>query len=90
MLTKFFESVYFNIVLAVLAAFFAVAQEVMIGTAVPFLNIFILAACAGVGFSWAAQVIKFLVMKLPFNWGHVGYGAIAGIVVALITALIML
>ena len=44
MLSEFFRSVYFNAILAALAAFFAIFQEVMIGTVLQFINIFLLGA----------------------------------------------
>ena len=91
MLTKFFKSVYFNVTLAVLAAFFAVFQEVAIGTVVPFLNIFLLSAFAGVCFSWMGEAIKILFFEgFDYAWKTVIYGAVFGIIVALLSSIIML
>ena len=91
MLSKFFKSVYFNAVLAVLAAFFAILQEVLIGTALPFINFFLLGALVGVCFSWAAEALKMVFIEgSPYSWKKVLYGGIVGIVAALVFALIML
>lgn len=91
MLTKFFKSVYFNVTLAVLAAFFAVFQEVAIGTVMPFLNIFLLSALAGVGFSWMGEAIKILCFEgFRYSWKSVIYGAVFGIIVALLSSIILL
>jgi hypothetical protein len=91
MLTKFFKSVYFNVTLAVLAAFFAVFQEVAIGTVMPFLNIFLLSAFAGVSFSWMGEAIKILFFEgFGYSWKNVIYGGVFGILVALLSSIIML
>ena len=93
MISDFFKSVYFNAILATIAAFFTVFQEVLLGTAVPFLNIFAGAAAIAVCLSWGAEVIKVLCFdKSPYqySWKSVLYGGGVGIVAALIFALILL
>lgn len=91
MLSEFFKSVYFNAILAALAPFFAILQEVMIGTALPFINIFLLGAAVGVCFSWVAEVIKMLCFDdSPYSWKNVLYGGGVGITAALVFALLML
>jgi len=91
MLSEFFKSVYFNAILAALAAFFAILQEVMIGTALPFINIFLLGAAVGVCFSWAAEALKMVFIEgSPYSWKNVLYGGGVGISAALVFALLML
>ncbi len=85
---KFFESVYFNVVLALLAAILIIMQEVWIGTDMEWLNSFLYGSAAAFGFSWAAQVIKYLVFETKFAWKHVWIGTGAGVIAALIVALI--
>ena len=90
MFKNFFKSVYFNEVLAVIAAILAILQEVMLGTVLPFINIFLLGASVGICFSWAAEALKMVFIEgSPYSWSKVGYGAIAGILAALIVAILV-
>ena len=87
---KFFVSPWFNALLAVLAAVLIILQEVWIGTALVFLPLFALGACASIGFAWGAEVIKFLAdNRNGYEWKRMIPGAILGILAALITALIV-
>ena len=86
---KFFESVYFNVILAVLAAVLIIMQEVWIGTPIVFLNSFVLGTCAAVGFSWAGEVIK-LIAGGSFVWKRTIPGIIVGVIAALVTTLLVL
>jgi hypothetical protein len=85
---NFLNSVWFNIIIAVLAGFFGVMQEVWIGSDVPGINIFALGALAACGMSWGASVINFVITRGRFNWKNIGIGAAVGVVVALVTMLI--
>ena len=84
----FFNSVWFNIIIAALTGFFAVMQEVWIGTDVPAINLFVLGALASCGMSWGASVINFLITRGKFNWKNIGIGAAVGIAVTLVTLLL--
>lgn len=87
---KFFASPWFNVLLAVLAAVLIIMQEVWIGTALVFLPLFALGACAGIGFSWGAEVIKFVVdRRNGYEWKRIIPGAILGVIAALVTALLV-
>ena len=78
---NFFKSVWFNVVLAVLAGFCSVMQEVWIGGDTPKLNMFILAIIASVCFSACAEVGKVL-YKFKWNNNHFAIGAGSGILIA--------
>jgi hypothetical protein len=87
---KFFVSPWFNALLAVLAAVLIILQEVWIGTALVFLPLFTLGACAGLGFSWIAEVIKYIVNnENGYKWKRMIPGAILGVIAALVTALLV-
>lgn len=85
---KFFVSYWFNVLLAVLAAVLIIMQEVWIGTSLVFLPLFALGSAAGIGFSWGAEVIKFLAGG-GYDWKRMIPGAILGVVAALITAILV-
>ena len=85
---KFFESPYFNALFAVLAAVLIILQEVCLGTPLLFINLFAISACAGFGFSWIVEGIKFLFHD-KFIVKEAVLGSIAGIVAALITTLLI-
>lgn len=86
---KFFQSVYFNIVLAVLAAVLIIVQEFCLATALPFINLFALGALAGVCFSFGAEILKQIFVKEDgkFNYKDFGIGCAFGVVAAFIVAL---
>lgn len=87
---KFFVSPWFNVLLAVLAAVLIIMQEVWLGTSLAFLNLFVYGSCAGIGFSWGAEVIKFIVNQVNgYSWKRIIPGIILGIIAALITALLV-
>ena len=87
---KFFASYWFNVLLAVLAAVLIIMQEVWIGTALVFLPLFALGACAGIGFCWGAEVIKFVVNNQNgYQWKRMIPGAILGVIAALIVAVLV-
>ena len=91
MLSNFFKSVYFNMTLAVLAAFFAIFQEVAIGSLLTFLSAFFFGSLVGVGFSWIAEAIKSICLEdTPYLWKNVIYGGLVGILASLIFAIVML
>lgn len=91
---KFLQSVYFNVILAVVAAVMAVMQEVWIGTSIVFINNFALAGLAGIGFSIAAEILKIVFfhggVQRKFNTKQVLIGCGFGVVAALITVLLVL
>lgn len=89
MVKKFFDTYWFNSVLAVIAAVLIILQEVWLGTPFVFLNFFLLGAAAAIGFSWAASVIVYLIWRASFKWNNVGIGAAVGIVAALLTTLLL-
>ena len=90
---KFLQSIYFNVILAVVAAVMAVMQEVWIGTPMVFINSFALAGLAGIGFSVAAEIMKIVFfhggVPRKFNTKQVLVGCGFGVVAALITALLV-
>lgn len=87
---KFFVSLWFNALLAVLAAVLIIMQEVWIGTALVFLPLFALGSAAGLGFSWIAEVIKYIVNnENGYQWKRMIPGAILGVIAALVTALLV-
>ena len=86
---KFFKSVWFNIVLAVLAAVLIIMQEVWIGAPILILNVITLGICAGIGFSLSAEVIKLLFFGGPFSGKNAIIGSILGIIAAIVTGLII-
>ena len=88
MITKFINSVYFNIILSMLAAFFIIMQEVWIGTAMVLLNSIVLGVCAAIGFAWIAEAVKCVVYHAPFIRKNILVGSIFGIVVAIIVAIL--
>lgn len=90
MLKKLFESSYFNMALAVLAAILIIMQEFFLGTPMVFLSQFALGVCASAGFSWGAEVLKMVFGKdVKYSWKNVLIGTIAGIFVALILAILV-
>ena len=84
---NFLNSVWFNIIIAALAGFFSVMQEVWIGTDVSELNLAALGILASCGMSWGASVINFLITRGKFNWYNIGIGAAVGAVVTIVTLL---
>lgn len=87
---KFFASIYFDVILAVLAAVLIIMQEVWIGSTVAFFNGFAMGGIAGLGFVLVAEVIKMFVFGGGFNWKNVCIATACGLVAALVTALLVL
>lgn len=90
MFRKFIDSYWFNALLAALAAFFAVMQEVWIGTDLAFAGLFPLAGLAGIGLSFGATILSCVLYHSKFDWKNIIIGAVVGVVVALITTLCVL
>ncbi len=86
-MVKFLNSVYFNIVLAVLAAVFSILQEVWLGTDIQVLNAVIMTIAVSIGFSVGADVVKFLAFNSKFNLNNIVIGSVSGIIAGLITLL---
>ena len=86
---NFLNSVWFNTIVAALSGFFAVMQEVWLGTDVPVLNLAVLGVFVSCGMSCAASVVNYLVTKGRFNLYNTGIGAAVGIVVTLLTLLLV-
>ncbi len=79
-------SVYFNIILTVIACYFIIMQEVWGGNILPYANLVALGSLASIGFSWCAEVIKKLVYEYMWSWKNVIIGAVTGIVFAVVLA----
>lgn len=86
---KFFNSVWFNIILAMLAASLIILQEVWIGAPIEILNVTVLGICAGLGFTMAAEVIKMLFFGGVFTLKNAAVGGFFGLVAAIATAAII-
>jgi hypothetical protein len=86
---KYFESWIFNTILAVLAAFFAIMQEVWIDNILPFINFFLMGSAAAICLSLGAEIIK--KVFVDHVWSNKDWitGAIYGIIVALVLALVV-
>lgn len=86
----FIEFNWFNILIAVLTAFFGIMQEVWDGNSgVGFWNLFGLGACAGICMSAAAEGFKCLMIDFNFNWKNVLYGGVAAVIFALLLLFVM-
>ncbi len=81
------EQWIWNVLAAIVAAFCAAFQEYWTENHIPFLNAFAYGICVGVCFSWAAEVVKMIVVKREWSWKDVIIGAIAGVVMALFAAI---
>lgn len=81
------EQWIWNVLAAIVAAFCAAFQEYWIENHIPFLNAFAYGICVGVCTSWAAEVVKMIVVKREWSWKDVIIGAIAGAVMALFAAI---
>ncbi len=86
---NFLNSVWFNAIIAALTGFFAVMQEVWLGTEVPAINLAALGILASCGMSWGASVINFFVTNQRLNWKNIGIGAAVGAVVTVVTLLLV-
>ena len=86
---KFFNSVWFNIILSVLAAVLIIMQEVWIGAPIIVLNVMILGMCAGLGFTLVAEVVKMLFFGGRFTLKNAMVGAFFGIIAAAVTAVLI-
>ena len=86
-MVKFLNSVYFNVVLAVLAAILSILQEVWLGTDIQVLNAVIMTIAVSIGFSLIADVVKFLAYNSKFNLNNIVIGSVSGIIAGLITLL---
>lgn len=91
---KFLQSVYFNVLLAVVAAVLGIMQEVWIGTSMTFLSSFALGGAIGIGFSLIAETAKIIFfnggVQRKFNTKEVLIGCGFGVAAALITVLLVL
>lgn len=87
---KFFTSIYFNVILSLLASVLAIMQEVWIGSTVPFVNALFMGSFAGIGFAFIAEGIKLLFFGGKFNGKSVLVASILGIIAALVTAIVAL
>lgn len=83
---KFFNSVWFNIILAMLAASLIILQEVWIGAPIEILNVTVLGMCAALGFTLVAEVVKMLFFGGMFTLKNAMIGAFFGIAAAVATA----
>ena len=91
MLIKLFKSVWFNVLLSVLAGFFGVMQEVWLGD-FDKLNAACLGIFCAIGLSAGAEIIKAVVVtnfintNEPYWWvtKNFLYGAVPGVLVALL------
>lgn len=90
MFKKFLQSYWFNLILAALAGFFAVMQEVWIGgIAVPIINVMVYVVLVAFGLSICAEMIKMVCYRSVFSWKKILIGGIAGTVVGLVTLLLV-
>ena len=78
-----------SIIVAVLAAFFSIMQEVWIGNALPFVNAVAMGSCAGICLAFCVEIIKKVFSELQWSWYNVIYGSACGIVAAFIIALLV-
>ena len=85
---KFFISYWFNVLIAVIAAYFAVMQEVWIGTDINVIGGIAFGTVAGFCLSICAEIIKMLPKVTYWNKMHVIYGTIGGFISALITSIL--
>ena len=85
---KFFDSVYFTLIVAAIFAFFGVMQEVWLGSPAPFINLFAFGAIAGFIVSALIEGIKTLVFRHGFSWKNVGIATVGAMVVAAVTFLL--
>lgn len=85
---KFINSIWFNVILAVLAAVLIIMQEVWLGGPILKFNVAVLGIFAGIGFSFSAEAIKILFAEGRFNakFGIVGsvFGALAAVITTLL------
>jgi len=85
---NFINSVWFNVILATLAAVFIILQEVWLGGTILKFNVATLGIFAGIGFSFSAEAVKILFAEGRFNakFGIVGsvFGALAAIITTLL------
>lgn len=88
MLKNFFSSYWFNVVLAVITAFFVIMQEVWTGGfIVPLFAIIIYAILSSFFASSCVELLKLMVFADKFNWKPVLIGTGAGSIVGIITIL---
>lgn len=90
---KFFHSVFFNIILAVIAAVLFVMQEVWLGTGAAMAGAMGIGALGGFGFSFLAEMIKIIFLNKDlsrkFSVKQLLIGGGFGIAAAIVTALIV-
>ena len=87
---KVLQSVYLNVILAVVAAVLIIMQEFWLGTPLLFLNCVARGGSTGIGFSWIAEALKLIFFTdgtYRFNTKRFLIGCGCGIVAALITVL---
>ena len=86
---KFFASIYFDVILAVLAAVLIIMQEVWIGSSIAVLNGFIMGGIAGIAFALIVGFVKKFIFG-KFNTKNAIIACGCGIAAALVTALLVL
>lgn len=86
---KLFEGWLSNTIVAILAAFFAIMQEAWGGNLLPFINFFIMGSCAAILLSLGVEVVKKVFMEHVWSNRDWITGAVYGIVVALLLAVIV-
>lgn len=85
---KFFISYWFNVVIAAIAAYFAIMQEVWIGTDINTIGAIGFGTVAAFCLSIGAEIIKMLPKITYWNKTHVIYGTIGGFISAVITSIL--
>ena len=85
---NFFNSFWFNAIIASIAGFFGIMQEVWLGTDIVVINAITFSVIASFCMSLGASVIGFLATGEKLNWKNVGIGTVVGIIVAIVTLLV--
>ena len=85
---QFFVSYWFNVLIAIIAAFFAIMQEVWIGTDINTIGAIGFGTVAGFCLSICAEIIKMLPKITFWNWKHVVFGTIGGLIASIITGVL--
>lgn len=87
------KTYYFNIVLALLASFLIIMQEVWLSTSMTFVENFALGGLAAIGFSFCAEMLKMLFFDKEGNYSfslkNLTIGSCAGIILALVLSIIL-
>ena len=80
------EKWIWNVLAAIVAAFFAAFQEYWTDNHIPFVNAFGYGICVGAVMSWATEIAKNVFSEWGWSWKDVIIGAIAGVVMSLCVA----